>query len=155
MGRKILASVDLGDCSLVVLNAARSIAGEEDELVLLHVVSDPSRYAGFHVPHQSTDRTRGELVEEARNEMERFVDRYAAGTPYLLKFGVPSKEIVKAAAEAKADVLVIGSHESGGKLEQMFSPRTTKKILRKATCEVEVINLPLENEEELQSKPKI
>jgi len=128
---------------------------EGDKLILLHIVPDPSLLAGLSIPHQSTDRTREEFIEEARKEMDRFVDRYAADASYLLEFGIPWKEILKTAADAKADVLVIGSHESGGKLEHVFSPSTARKILRQAECEVKVVNLPLENEEEIQNKPRI
>lgn len=155
MARKILVPIDLDDHSVTVLQNARSITLEGDEFILLHVVPDPSHLAGFHIPHQSTDRTRDELVQDARKAMERFIDRYAPGTPYLVEFGVPSKEILRVAEREQVEVLVIGSHQRGGRLEHLFSTSTTKKIRRRAQCSVEIVPLPLENEEELQNKPKM
>jgi nucleotide-binding universal stress UspA family protein len=87
--------------------------------------------------------------------MERFIERYAPGTSYLIGFGLPSKEILRVAEREQVEVLVIGSHRGGGILEHLFSSSTTKKILRRAPCSVEIVPLPLENEEELQSKPKM
>ena len=155
MGRKILVPVDLTDHSVKVLSNARSIALEGDELVLLHVVPDPSHLAGFHIPHQSTDQTRDELIQDASKAMDRFIERYAPGTMYIIEFGLPSKEILRVAEREQVEALVIGSHQGGGKLEHLFSSSTTKKVLRRAKCSVEIVPLPLENEEELQNKPKM
>jgi nucleotide-binding universal stress UspA family protein len=157
MKRKILVPVDLGDQSLTVLDAAKSIAGTEDELVLLHVVLDPSKFAGFHVPHQSTEGIREELMEEAIKKLDRFCRRHGGRASCLLEFGIPYKEILEVAEREKVDLIVIGKRQGTGVMEHLFVPRTSKKVLLNAKCEVKIIPLPLavETEEELLSRPRM
>lgn len=150
MSRKILVPVELTHYSVKVLRSAQAIKEEGDELVLLHVVLDPSEFAGFHVPHVSTEMSREEMMEDARHRMERFVSRYARGTRYLLEFGFPYMEIPKVAEREKADLIVIGSKKGVGRLEHLFVRSTSKMVLRDAPCEVEVVPLPVVSEEELQ-----
>ena len=153
MSRKILAAVDLSRQSIEIFNTAKSIAGEEDQLLLVHVVPDPSRLAGFHVPHVSMEKAREELLEDAGKQLERFCRRYARGVPTLLRYGIPYKEILAAAKEEAADLIVIGRREGGGSMEHVFVPSTSKNVLLKAECDVKVVNLPLETEEDLGKKP--
>jgi nucleotide-binding universal stress UspA family protein len=150
MGRKILVPVELTNYSTSVLKSAQSIKGEEDELVLLHVVLDPSEFAGFPVPHISTEKSRGELMEDAKNRMEKFIYRNARGTRYMLEFGFPYKVIPEVARREKADLIVIGSKQGAGKIEHLFVRSTSRKVLRDAPCEVKVVPLPLVSEDELE-----
>jgi len=155
MKRKILVPVDLSDHSLSVLNMARSIAEVEDELVLLHVVLDPSKFAGFHVPHSSTEIVRDELMEDAKKKLDRFISRHAKEASGLLGLGVPYKEILDVAKREQVDIIVIGKRQGGGAMEHLFVPRTSKNVLLKAECDVKVVPLPIESEEELLSKPRM
>jgi nucleotide-binding universal stress UspA family protein len=152
MGRKILVPVDLGDHSLTVLTTAKSIAGARDEIILLHVVLDPSRFAGLYVPHFSTDNTREELMEDARERLVRFRNRHARNAPCFLRFGVPYREILDVSKEEGADLIVIGKRESSGVMEHLFVPGTFKHVLLKAECEVKTVPLPVEGLEELRAR---
>ncbi|UCG38883.1 MAG: universal stress protein [bacterium] len=149
MGRKILVPIDLSAYSVRVLERARLILREEDEIVLLHVVLDPSAFAGFHIPHLSTELARETLLQEATKSMERFVARNAPGTVFRISFGIPFKEILAAALEEEADVIVIGSHQSSGRMERLLVSHASEKVIRNAPCDVLVVPLPIQSEEEL------
>lgn len=155
MSRKILVPVELTNYSISVLKFAQSIKEEGDELVLLHVVLDPAKFAGFPVPHVSMEKSREELMEDAKNRMERFVSRYARGARYMMKFGYPYKVIPEVARSEKADLIVIGSKQGGGRIEHLFVRSTSKKVLHDAPCEVKVVPLPVVSEEELEGTEEV
>jgi nucleotide-binding universal stress UspA family protein len=154
MSRKILVPIELTHYSINVLKFAQSVSEKGDELVLLHVVLDPSEFAGFHVPHVSMEMSREELMRDAREKMEKFVSHNAKGIPYLLEFGFPFKVILEVAEREKVDLIVIGSKEGAGRMEHIFVRGTSRKVQRDAPCEVKVVLLPLMSEEELQDSPE-
>jgi len=143
MSRKILVPIDLGGQSVIVVENAKSLAKEGDELLLLHVVTEAS-YAGFYVPHVSTEKAREESMENAARDMEEFARRHARGVPFILRFGVPYKEILAAAKEEKADLIVIGKREGSSVIGHAFVPQTSKNVFLKAECDVEAVHLPNE-----------
>ncbi|MBN2720158.1 MAG: GNAT family N-acetyltransferase [Proteobacteria bacterium] len=147
MARKILVPIDLGGQSVIVVENAKSLAKEGDELLLLHVVTEAS-HAGFHVPHVSTEKAREESMESAALDMQEFTRRHARGVPFILRFGVPYKEILAAAKEEKADLIVIGKREGGGVIGHAFVPQTSKNVFLKAECDVEAVHLPNEMRED-------
>lgn len=147
MARKILVPIDLSGQSVIVVENAKSLAKEGDELLLLHVVTEAS-HAGFHVPHVSTEKAREESMESGARDMEEFVRRHARGVPFVLRFGVPYKEILAAAKEEKADLIVIGKREGGGVIGHAFVPQTSKNVFMKAECDVEAVHLPNEKRED-------
>lgn len=156
MGKKVLVPIDLSANSVTVLEQAGLITREDDELILLHVVLDPSEFAGFHIPHLSTEQAREELLEGAKKDMEKFVARHAPGTPYLLQFGVPFREILQTALQEEAGVIVIGNHQSSsGRLERLLISHAFEKVIRHASCPVLVVPLPIESEEELFMRQRV
>jgi nucleotide-binding universal stress UspA family protein len=150
MGRKILVPIELTLDSIRVLESAQADREEGDELVILHVVLDPSEFAGFYIPHVSTERSREELMEDARERMERFVSRYARGTRYILEFGFPYKRIPEVAERERADLIVMGSKRGTSRIEHLFIRSTSKTVLRNAPCEIKIVPLPVLSEGESQ-----
>ena len=148
MSRKVLVPVDLSDHSREVLEGALSIAMGDDKIVVLYVVPDPSQFAGMVVPHGSTDKMREELEVEAQARMKKFVDRYAPEASFRVVFGKPSNEIVRISKEEKADIVVIGSHQTTGWMDTIFSSRIRKKVSQQVSCTVEVVPLPFKTEED-------
>ena len=156
MKRKILVPVDLSDHSVTVLNAAKAIAGVKDEIVLLHVVLDPSRFAGFHVPHLSTETTREELMEDARKKLDRFCSRYgSSGGACLLEFGIHFRVILNVAGREQVNLIVIGKRQGSGAMEHLFVPGTLKHVLLGAECDVKTVPLPVESVEDLQKRARL
>jgi nucleotide-binding universal stress UspA family protein len=155
MSKKILVSIDLSDHSISVIKKAQSIKDEGDELLLLHVILDPSEFAGFYVPHRSMELTREELFKDAKKKMERFTARYAPGTSYMLEFGFPYRVILDVAEKEKIGLIVIGKCKGSGLLEHIFVRSTSKKVLRHAVCDVHVVPLPVGSEEAQLNKANV
>jgi len=151
MGRKILVPIDLSGQSVKIFNNAKSAAREGDQLLLLHVVSDPSHWGDAGAPHISTEKLGKELMDEARRDLDRFMARFAPGASSMVRIGVPYKEILAVAKEQKVDLIVLGKHE-GGAMGNVFSPTTSRKVFTKAECDVEAVHLPSLTEEDLQKE---
>jgi nucleotide-binding universal stress UspA family protein len=148
MNRKILVPIDLSEHSLLVLERAKGSMRNGDELVLIHVVYDPSELAGFHIPHLSTELAREELLADAGKQMDAFIGKHAPGTRYRLEMGTPFKRILKVADEESASLIVIGSHK-GGTMAHFIVSHASEKVIRNAMVDVLVVPLPIESEEEL------
>ncbi|UCF30947.1 MAG: universal stress protein [bacterium] len=156
MSRKILVPIDLSqDSDKVMAKALEFASGTNGEIILLHVVFNPSEFAGFHIPHLSTDKAREELIEDAASDVERFASRYAQGTPFRVEFGVPFREILRVAKEENVSAIVIGSHKWGGALEHLFVSHASEKVIRHAPCDILVVPLEIQSEEELMRRPRM
>ena len=148
MGRKILVPVDLSEDSEIVLERARKSARGKDQIIVCHVVLDPSEFAGFYIPHLSTDQSRKELLEEARKELKAFMESNAPEASSRLEIGVPFREILRVDEEEGVDLIVIGSHKQGA-TAHLFVSHASEKVIREAQCDVLVIPLKVESEEDL------
>ena len=137
----VLIAVDLTDDSPKVVRKGQEIANHYGaRLSLLHVVEfipvDPAGEALLPPPVD----LEGEIVQGARQRL----DALCAGlglkdAPRRVEIGVIKMEIVKAAAEVRADLIVLGSHERHGLALLLGS--TEKAILHKAPCDVLAVRL--------------
>jgi nucleotide-binding universal stress UspA family protein len=139
--RSILCPVDFSDHAQRALRYAVALAALGDSRLAIVAVADPllvEAAAASGVPHQG---------ETAREELAAFVAQAAAtaGRPaepprMLVRVGRPAEEIVRAAADAHADLIVMGTHGLGG-YRKMFFGSTTEKVLRTAPIPVLAVTL--------------
>ena len=111
----IVAAVDLSDMSTDVLDVARALAHQNRaQLYVIHVVADPfhAMYAvetsGLDVPELLAEWT---LAAEDR--LARLVQRHPLEAGLIttaVLAGSPAQEIVRYAADQRADLIVVGSH---------------------------------------------
>src|SRR5579863_1713706 len=138
---QVLIAVDLTDDSPKVVQRGLEIAGRYGaKLSLLHVVEfipvDPAGEALLPPPVD----LEGELVQGARQRLDDLCANLGLkDAPRRVEIGVIKIEIVKAAAEMKADLIVLGSHERHGLALLLGS--TEKAILHKAPCDVLAVRL--------------
>ena len=137
--QQLLIAVDLRDDSPRVVERGLEIAGRYAAgTCLLHVVEfipvDPAGEALLPTPVD----LEGEMVNGARLRLEALSTRYP-GVQSRLEVGVIKVEILRVAAELKADLLVLGSHERHGLALLLGS--TEKAILHKAQCDVLAVHL--------------
>jgi len=137
--RRILVPVDFSDCSRKALQYALPFAKEfEASVILLHVV------APFLPPVEmsTADVTNIELrmresgqrgLEALRASVSRQVPAETA-----LRVGRPDTEIVRAARELDADVIVLSTHGRTG-LAHMFMGSTAEQVVRRAGCPVFIV----------------
>jgi nucleotide-binding universal stress UspA family protein len=137
--RRILCPIDLSDPSRHALEHAVAVARWYGaKIIALHVwnpVVVPSTgvpFAGRIPPAALVP----EDVEDVRNQVTRWVEAARAlDVDVVLRNGRPTKEIVVSAATLSADLIVIGTHGSGG-FEHLLLGSVTEHVLRHASCPV-------------------
>jgi len=142
---QLLCPVDFSDASLAALEMARSLARESAAaLTVLHVIEWPWReppapFAAELPPAQAaalaeyrryveasaTARLEG-LIQEVAGDRSAPVPRLRHGKSYV--------EILRLAAEERADLIIMGVHGRNA-LDTLFGS-TTNQIVRQATCPV-------------------
>lgn len=122
-------------------------------LVLLHVIPLPyatspslSMYMGHVQALAVTPEQHSEaelLVEKTRTELQN-LGIASSKMEILIRTGVPADEIVRAAKELRADLIVVGSHGDTflQKLRRFCIGSTSRKVLHLAPCPVMIVAPP-------------
>jgi universal stress protein A len=141
---KILCPVDFSEASdraqAKAIELARALNGE---LVILHVTIEAPLYG------EGTGMIDVRRVYDAQRAWarDRLDERVAAaktgGVPARARVspGVPFDEILKAAADEKADMIVMGTHGRSG-LDHFLLGSVTERIVRLAPCPVLTVREP-------------
>ena len=135
--RRIIVPVDFSSFSYKSLDYASAFAAQsEAEILVLHVV--PLDYLGAEmiafdypdVSQQSAQAARARLEKLAEERVPRSIRH-----ELRVLIGRPSDEIVKAAADFGADLIVMSTHGYTG-LKHAFLGSTTEHVVRCAPCPV-------------------
>jgi universal stress protein A len=134
--KRILVPVDFSDCSKKALAYALPFAKQFDaEIVLTHVVQP-----FVPVPEMSSvdiTAAMAQMRESGKSELERLrvsiTDDVKITT--VLRVGHPAHEIVKTAAEADADLILLSTHGRTG-LGRVFFGSVAEHVTRYARCPV-------------------
>lgn len=138
--KRILCAIDFSDASLKGLEYALALAQEADaELLLMHVIE------GLPDPPDWQQPPSPAVVEYLRLSQENALTRLRAALPreaqtwcqphMVLTTGKPHHEILRAARERDAHMIVLGVHGRGA-VDRMFFGSTTNQIVRAAPCPV-------------------
>ena len=136
--RRVVCPVDFSPVSKRALDHAAVIARwYEAELVVLHVT--PLLPTIFAFP-SAMDTGASDMAdaEAVLPELTAFVveaETMVSATRTVARSGSPAVEILRYAAEAEADLLVLGTHGRTG-FERFMVGSVTEKVLRKAPCPV-------------------
>ena len=128
---RILLASDFGDSSRQALDLALQIAEKfGSELILVHCWEPPnySYAAGLYLPVDviaPIEHAARTHLEEATIELKQ---RFPAATS-LLRAGAPWEELLAAASEVKADLIVMGTHGRRG-LERALLGSVAEKVVR-------------------------
>ena len=142
---RIVVPVDFSPASAEAWRLARRVAALSDaELVLTHVVPGTPRFMG--APHVRAQL--GEIITSQRRWAEGELQRWAAeGTAegrrvrVALRTGTPYGEIVAAATDERADLIVLGTQGRGG-LEHALLGSVAERVVRQAPCPVLTVRAP-------------
>jgi nucleotide-binding universal stress UspA family protein len=118
--RKIMIAYDDSDAARRALDRAADLAGYGSTLTVVSVARDGDRYAA------------GPL-EKAR---ERLLRRHVSAT-YLQPVGDPAAELVDAARELEADLVVLGRRSRS--LRRLVLGSVSDAVLQQAPCDVLVV----------------
>jgi nucleotide-binding universal stress UspA family protein len=137
--RRILIAVEgnplAAHAADVGIELARSLGGE---VALIHVVDPAQNWA----PDSGVPAA--ELIQRAEQDgkrlLEGFRQRATCPTPPLefVEVGKPAAEIVKAAKEWPADIIVLASHGRGG-VSRLLLGSVAEGVMRHAGCPVLVV----------------
>lgn len=116
--------------------AKRIAQREENDLCLVHVVP-PADPLVISAPLLSRRKE-----EEARAELSRVAKQELAGVKHdtLLLFGHPAEEIISAADNVEADLIVLATHGRQG-VAHMVLGSVAEKVVREAKCPVLTVRI--------------
>lgn len=137
--RRVLIAVDsepiAAHAADVGVELARSLGAD---VALVHAIDTSAGYGG------DTGISPNELIDRAKQDGKRLLEGFRQRLslqPSALEFvvaGMPADEIVKAAGEWPADLIVIGSHGRGG-VQRALLGSVAEGVMRRASCPVLVI----------------
>ena len=151
--KRLLVPVDFSDCSKKALQYAIPFARQFGASITLLYVVQP------YVPMPETMAVDWELIatrmrEGGKEELNALSKSLDGDVPRetMLRVGSPDVEIVAAAKELDADMIILSTHGRTG-LGHVFLGSTTERVVRHAGCPVLVVR---EREHEfVQAKPSV
>jgi nucleotide-binding universal stress UspA family protein len=140
--RRITYATDFSAASLAAFPHALDLAAATGaELTILHVLPSPVTVFvdGGYVPQEIWDQMDAGQRAHAGQEMDRLVtqavDAGVRATTAIVDGGIPAREIVRGAEEAKADLLVLGTHGRTG-VARLFLGSVAAGVVATASCPV-------------------
>lgn len=135
---RVLCPTDFSDCSTAAVTYAAALAAAFGaQLQLLHVVTPfpvVAPLAGLPIDSRVWETQDAAARDGLAAEIRRV--RWPGVTiDTVVRQGTPVHEILDAAADWQADVIVVGTHGRGG-FERLVLGSVAEKVLRKASCAV-------------------
>lgn len=141
--RSIVCPVDFSEHSVQALRLAMGLAGRERAGLTILTVNEPFLVEAAAAAHYKPEY----LAQEAAKEVQGLFGSLVPGgatwvpTPQILaRAGRVEAEVLRCAAEQKADLIVMGTHGLGG-YRKMFFGSVTERVLRRTT--IPVLAVPL------------
>lgn len=138
--KKVLVSTDFSDAAAHAMPYAESLAnGYKAELHIVHVVEDSLYYAQYvyeGAPFDPTVLIEG-LIQDRKKKLEEVVRGLPGGLKVQthLRRGVVATEILAAAKELSADIVVISTHGRTGFSHLIFGS-VAERVVRECPCPV-------------------
>ena len=141
--RHILCAVDFSDCSLAALAQALCLARQTAaQLTLLHVIEiPPELHENAMAADFDVDRIRAAAEAEALRRLRDLVPQRSQipGTvTTTVEEGRAYREVLRKAADVKADLIVMGVHGRGA-LDLTIFGSSTHHVIREARCPVLIV----------------
>jgi universal stress protein A len=143
MYKKILVAVDLTADTSPIVERAKALAKIHGaELSLLHVIEPVPLVTPFDVPDVMAPtvlQTQDELAAGARKRLDKLAADLGVPSRAEVIVGNTQAEIVRAARDGGADLIVLGGRERHGL--SLLVDFTEDAVLHKAACDVLVIRV--------------
>lgn len=140
--KRILVPIDFSEYSKKALASSVALAKTfHAELILIYVVETAVYPADFGFGQVTIPAVEREMTERGEAELKKLVATQVAGAvpaQVIVVGGKPFLEIIKAAEEERADLIVIATHGHTG-VEHILFGSTAEKVVRKAPCDVMVV----------------
>ena len=149
----LLVPLDFSDASLGALDHAVRLAAEWGaSLRIVHVVASDDGWFGIgREEYRDLDRS---LQDQAAHQLRAIATKLPREieTNLQVRIGRPAEEIAAAAAEAKADLIVLSTHGRTG-LDRYFIGSVAEHLVRLAPCPVYLMPVGKEAEKPDRSRP--
>ena len=135
----ILCPVDFSPTSERTAHEAALLAAEtQAQLVLFHVIERVGGPPGPVPPGFDRKAYRTDAEDSARRRLRRLPTVGAEDSvEHAVSWGWPDREILRAARERSAGLIVMGAH--GGPMDSTLFGSTAHKVVRRASCPVLVL----------------
>lgn len=132
MYKKIIVPVDCGqlDKGEKILRKAASLLDAGGEIILLTVVEDMPGYLAIDLP---VDVIEG-AIKDGKAKLVEIKEKTGIEARVEIRSGAPAREILAAAGEHSADLIIIASHIPD--LANYFIGATADRVVRHAKCSV-------------------
>jgi len=140
--KKILVPTDFSDDCEHAVQYARDLARERGaELILLHVIEPILIAPGGNLTTPIDHYQIRQAVEERLAKCVPSIEADGLTVHRLLRSGTPDEEIVKAAKEEGADLIVMGTHGHSG-LPHLLLGSVAERTVRRSTVPVLTVRRP-------------
>ena len=92
-----------------ILKRAKNLRAEGGRIVLLNVVEDFQGYLAIDFPVELIEQEQ----DQARLKLEALRNRLGISADIEIRYGGAAREIIKAAEELSADLVIVASHRPG------------------------------------------
>ena len=132
MYKNIIVAVDLahGEAGKALLKRANALIDEGGTVHLLHVLEDVPSYIAAELPRDLSERRHA----EAKVELGLLAEGSDVETVTDVRSGAAASQILQAAEDNDADLIMIASHRPG--LSDYFIGSTAARVVRHAQCSV-------------------
>ena len=136
--KKILCPIDYSDCSAKALRYAAGMALKDSaRLYLMHVID--KRVFDYGGPiYEAPATPDSEAVIKLEEKLRESIPKEVKGeiqVETLVTMGIPAEEILKAARDNGADVIVMGTHGRTG-IAHAVMGSVAENVVRRAPCPV-------------------
>jgi nucleotide-binding universal stress UspA family protein len=139
--RRILHATDYSKASERALQEAVDFAKQNDaEMLVVHVIQPVVPYVagediGAAELYVKLEESTKQEAQRSMNKLMQRLERLGVKAKSLLLRGIPADQIVKAARNRKADIIVIGTHGRTG-LSKLFMGSVASRVISTARCPV-------------------
>ena len=132
MYKNIIVAVDLahGEAGKALLNRARALIDQGGTIHLIHVLEDVPSYIAAELPRDLSERRQA----EAKVELGLLAEGSDVETVTDVRSGAAASQILQAAEDNDADLIMIASHRPG--LSDYFIGSTAARVVRHAQSSV-------------------
>ncbi|MFK0384621.1 MULTISPECIES: universal stress protein [Rhizobium/Agrobacterium group] len=132
MYKKIIVAVDLSaiEKGEKILDKAKSLLDVDGEIVLINVVEELPGYLAVDLPVDLIENA----LKDAKAKLAALKAKVSFQGKEEIRSGAPAREIIAAAADHKADLIIIASHTPD--FSNYFIGATADRVVRHAKCSV-------------------
>lgn len=133
MYSRIIVAVDLEhlEQAKALLQRATQLLDAGGEIRLIHALEDVPGYIAADLPADLAERRRAEAAVELRALIDPGLDIRMV---HEVRRGAASGQILQAASDSSADLIMVASHKPG--LRDYFIGSTAARVIRHAQCSV-------------------